>query len=157
MIGAPVRSAADDEAAAAEPLQLVALGERLADALEALGPDADQLAAGQQPLGVGVAGQRRAGLAGQLADERHLEDQVGAEHPQVPVRRVLVVQRDLGHQRVQRDRAGVVGDDERAARRPACSPCRAPRPGTSAGRAGAAAASSTWSVSSASKPNSSTS
>ena len=69
----------------------------------------------QQPLGVGVAGQRRAGLAGQLADDRRLEHQVGAEHPQVPVRRVVVEQRDLGHHRVQRDGAGVVGDDQRAA------------------------------------------
>jgi hypothetical protein len=78
-----VRSAADDEAAAAEALQLVALAERLADALEALGPDADQLAGGQQPLGVGVAGQRVAGLAGQRAHDRQREDQVGAEHAQV--------------------------------------------------------------------------
>ena len=54
-------------------------------------------------------------LAAELADDRQPEHQIRAEHPQVPVRRVVVVQRDGGHQRVQRDRAGVVGDDQRAA------------------------------------------
>ena len=69
----------------------------------------------QQPLGVLVARQRRAGLARQRRDDRHREHQVGGEHPQVPVRRVVVVQRELRHRRVDRDRAGVVGDDQRAA------------------------------------------
>ena len=68
----------------------------------------------EQPLGVRVAGQGGAGLAGQLADERQLEDQVGAEQPQVR-RPGVVVHGDLGHQRVERDRAGVVGHDQRAA------------------------------------------
>ena len=52
-----------DEPAAAETLQLVALGERLADALEALGEDPDELALAEQPVGVLAAGQRVAGLA----------------------------------------------------------------------------------------------
>jgi hypothetical protein len=85
MIGAPVRRAAETKPPAPEALQLVALAERLADALEALGPDADQLAAGEQPLGVGVAGQRVAALAGERRDHRQREDEVGGEHPQVAV------------------------------------------------------------------------
>ena len=67
----------------------------------------------QHPLGVLVAGQRGAALAGQLADERHPEDQVGAERPQVPAG--VVVDGDHRHQGVDRDRARVVGDDQRAA------------------------------------------
>ena len=104
-----------DEAAAAEPLQLVPVGERLADPLEALRPHADELAVGQQALRVRVAGQRAAVLAAELADDRQPEHQVRAEHAQVPVRGVVVVQRDRGHQRVERDGAGVVGDDQRPA------------------------------------------
>src|ERR687884_11185 len=45
-----------DEAAAAEALQLVPVAERLADPLEALGPHPDDLALGQEPLRVRVAG-----------------------------------------------------------------------------------------------------
>ena len=101
-----------DEPATAEPLELVALAERLADPLEALGPDAAQLAVGEQPLGVGVGGERGARLAGDLTDHRRLEHQVRPEHAQVPVGRVLVVDGHLGHQGVHRDRAGVVGHDE---------------------------------------------
>ena len=58
--------------------------------------------AAQQPLGVRVAGQRLPGLAGQRAEPGRAEDQVGAEHPQVPVRRVVVEQRQRGHHRVER-------------------------------------------------------
>ena len=94
-----------DEPAPPEPLKLVPLAERLADPLETLRPDADHLAAREQPLGVGVARQRGTTLAGDLADHRGGEDEVGAEHPQVPFRRVLVVDGDLGHQGVERDRA----------------------------------------------------
>ncbi len=42
-----------DEPAPSEALQLVPLAERLADALEPLGPDADELAVAEQPFGVG--------------------------------------------------------------------------------------------------------
>ena len=112
-MGTPVRSAARHEAAAAEPLELVALLERLADPLEALGPDADQVAAAEHPLGVLVAGQGRAAAPGHLAHERHPEDQVGAEQAQEPAG--VVVHRDHRHQRVDRDRARVVGHDQRAA------------------------------------------
>ena len=83
MIGVPVAQRRRDEPAAAEALQLVAVAVVLADALEALREDADQLAAAQQPLGVRRAGQRRAGLAGQLGQERHPEHQVGAEQAEV--------------------------------------------------------------------------
>ncbi len=69
----------------------------------------------EQPLGVGVAGQRGAALARQLADDRRLEHQVGAEHPQVAVGGMVVEQRDLGHHRVERDGARVVGHDQRTA------------------------------------------
>ena len=79
-----------DEAAAAEPLQLVPVGERLADPLEALRAHADEFAVGQQALRVRVAGQRAAVLAAELADDRHPEHQVGAEHAQVPVRRMML-------------------------------------------------------------------
>ena len=124
MIGAPVRMRRRDESAAAESLQLVALAERLADALEAFGEDRRHLAAAQQPLGVGVAGQGVPGLARELADQRHLERQVGGQHPQRPVRRMVVVHRDRRHQPVDRNHAGMVGDHQRAARRRACSRCR---------------------------------
>jgi len=56
-----------------------------------------------------------AGLARDLAHERCLEHEVRAEHAQVAVRGVVVVQRELRHHGVERDRPRVVGDDERAA------------------------------------------
>ena len=109
-IGTPVRSGGRDEPAPAEALELVAVGERLADPLEPLGPDSDQLPAGQHPLGVLVAGEGGAALAGQAADQRHPEDQVGAERPEEAAG--LVVDRHHRHQAVDRQRAGVVRDDE---------------------------------------------
>ena len=75
------------EPAAAEPLQLVPLGERLADALEALGPHPDQLAAGRA-----AARRRRCRPASSRPcgrtrrHDRRREHQVGAEQPQVPAR-----------------------------------------------------------------------
>ncbi|VXC21528.1 hypothetical protein NOCARDAX2BIS_480023 [Nocardioides sp. AX2bis] len=101
-----------DEAAAPEALQLVALGVRLADALEALRPHADQLAPAQHPLGVLLAGQGRARLAGQGADDGEPEDEVGAQGPQETAG--VVVHADHGHQAVDGDRAGVVRDHQRA-------------------------------------------
>ena len=115
MIGTPVRRAALTKPPRPNRCSVYRSRERLADALEALREDADELALGEQPLGVLVAGQRRAELAGQGPDERDVEDQVGAEQPQPPVRRVLVVQRHRRHQRVDRDGAGVVGDHQPAA------------------------------------------
>jgi len=108
------------EAAAPEALQLVAVAERLADALEALRPHPDKLPRGQQALGVGVAGQRRAGLSGEGAEAGRGEDQVGAEHAQVPPGRILagrvVVDRDGGDGTVERpESAGVVGHEQRTA------------------------------------------
>ncbi|KUH36454.1 hypothetical protein ATE80_23580 [Streptomyces kanasensis] len=55
------------------------------------------------------------GLAGQLADDRQHEHQVRGEEPQVPVGRVVVVDGDLHHQPVQRERARVVRHDQGAA------------------------------------------
>ena len=116
MIGTLVRSAADDEPAAAEPLQLVPLAERLADPLEPLRPHADELAAAQQPLGVRVAGQRARRSCGRTRRRTASENtRFGAEHPQVTVGRVVVEQRQLGHHRVDRDGARVVGHHQRAA------------------------------------------
>ena len=65
------------------PLELVAVAERLADPLEALRPHAHQLAAGEHPLGVLAAGQRRAALAG------HGADQFGLVSAGIDVRRSL--------------------------------------------------------------------
>src|SRR5665647_3507792 len=104
-----------DEPAPAESLKLVALAERLADALEALWPHTNELAGSQQALGIRVCRQRAAALAGHSADDRRLEDQIGSEHAQKTMVRVLIVYRDLGHQRVQRHRARVVGHNERTA------------------------------------------
>ena len=101
------------EPTAAEPLELVALAERLADPLESLRPDADEVTPRQHPLGVLDAGEGRAALAGQRADDRHLEHQVGAQRAQGPVG--VVVHREHRHQAVERHRPGVVGHDERAA------------------------------------------
>ena len=114
MIGTPVRDRGGHEAAAAEPLQLVALAERLADALEALGPHPDELAGDSIRSASSLQARVRAALAGQLADDRHLEDEVGAERTQVAAG-VVVVHRRHRHQPVERHGAGVVGDDQRAA------------------------------------------
>ena len=95
-----------DETSASEALQLVPLTERFADALETFGPDPHQFATGHEPFRVRRTRQRRPRLARELADERCLENQISAEHAQMPVRRVMIQQRDLGHQRVDRDGAG---------------------------------------------------
>ena len=55
-----------------------------------------------------------AGLAGDLSEERGLEYEVRAEHAQVPVRGMIIKERDLGHDRVEGDRARVIRDDEGA-------------------------------------------
>jgi hypothetical protein len=105
-----------DEAAAAEPLQLVPLAERLADALEPLGPHPDQFARAQEPFGVLRAGERAAGLAGHRPESGGVEQQVGAQRPQEPPRRVLVVDGDHRHHGVEGPQpAGVVGHEQRGA------------------------------------------
>ncbi len=48
-----------------------------------------------------------------MTEDRKLVDQVGAEQPQRAVRGMLVVEGHLEHEGVDRDGAGVVGDDER--------------------------------------------
>src|SRR5690606_1906787 len=102
-----------DEAAASEPLELVALGEGFADALVPLGEDADELALAEQPGGVGLAGEGVPGLAGQMPENRDLVDEVRAQETDVPS--TVVMHADREHQRVERDRPRVVGDEERAA------------------------------------------
>src|SRR5262245_59397801 len=86
------------EAAAAETLQLVALAELLADPLEALWPDPDQLTGAKQPVDILVAGQRVAGFAGQMCGHRQLEHEVGGEQSQVPASRMVIVDSQLRHQ-----------------------------------------------------------
>ena len=78
------------------------------------GKTPDELAGAEEALGVLVGGQRGARAAGDRAEERRLEDEVGAQRPQDPVLRVLVVDRELDHERVERDGARVVGDEEGA-------------------------------------------
>ena len=67
----------------------------------------------EHPLGVLGAGQGGTALAGQRAHDRHLEDEVGAQRAQEAAG--VVVHRQHGHQAVERDGAGVVGDHQRAA------------------------------------------
>ncbi len=81
--------------------------------LKPFGPDAHELALAEHPLRVLVAGQGGAAAAGHLADERHPEDQVGAQRAQEPAG--VVVHHHAGHQGVDGQRAGVVGHDQRAA------------------------------------------
>ena len=50
--------------------------------LKLLGPDPHQIAAAEHPLGVLVAGQGGAALAGQLTEERRGEQQIRSEHAQ---------------------------------------------------------------------------
>jgi hypothetical protein len=47
-----------------------------------------------------------------VRQHRDLVDEVGAEQPQVAVRRMVVVQADLEHHAVDRQRAGVVSHDQ---------------------------------------------
>ena len=125
--------------------------------LKPSGPDADQLAGGQQPLGVRVAGQRVAGLAGDRAEDRHV-GRPGRRRASAGGRcagwsscsATAVISASSG------DGAGVVGDHQRAAGVRDVLACRASRRGTTSRRAAAAAGASTLSVRSGSKPKSST-
>ena len=85
MIGVLVRSAAATNPPRPNRCSLYRSLNGLPIALEPLRPHADELPGGEQPLGVGVAGQRVPALAGELADERQLEHEVGPEHAQVAV------------------------------------------------------------------------
>ena len=97
------------EPAPAEPLQPVPQAERLADALEPLRKHPDQLTAAQQPLRLGGIGWHMPAPPGQVAEHRQRVHQVGAEHPQVAMGRMLVEHTYLEHERVQWDHARVVG------------------------------------------------
>src|SRR5205807_4496489 len=104
-----------DEPAATEALELVPLAERLADAFVAFGEHADDLAGVEQPGRVFRACKRVAALARDLTDEREPERQVGGEQPAVSAG--SLVDRELHHERVQRQRAGVVRDQQSGAAR----------------------------------------
>lgn len=66
-------------------------------------------------MGVGRARHGVPRLACGLADERHVEHHVGCQQAQIALRRMVVVDGDLGHQPVQGQDACVVGDDQRRA------------------------------------------
>ena len=139
MIGTPVRSAAETKPPRPNRCSLYRSRERLADALEALREDADQLAGGEQPLGVRVAGQRVAGLAADRA-----ENGIWKTRSAPSIRRwrfagwwsrsaTVVISAS----------SGIVPEwlaTSRAPPCPGCSPCRWSRPGTTSRRAAAAAA-----------------
>ena len=103
----------------------------------------------QQPLGVGVARQRVPGPARQLPDEAAARRP--GRHPAcaAAMLRVMVVQRDLGHHRVERDRARVVRRRSARRLRRACSRARAPRSRNHCSYSGRSNGISTSSVSSA--------
>lgn len=48
-------------------------------------------------------------LAGDVADDGHLERQIGGEHPQRAMLRMVIVHRDRRHERIDGDHPGVVG------------------------------------------------
>ena len=102
MIGDAGLEGGGDEAAPAEALQLVALAVvGLPIPLNPSGKTPTSSPLLEQPLGIGVAGQRGAGLAGDRPDHRRGEDQVGSEQAQEPVLRMLLVDADREHRRVQ--------------------------------------------------------
>ena len=53
-------------------------------------------------------------LACQRGEERGLEDQVRAQHAQMPLGGMVIMQGDLRHEGIQGNRPGVIGDDQRA-------------------------------------------
>ena len=157
MIGTPVRSAAETKpprpnrcslyrSANGLPMPLKPSGHTPTSSPSASSRSASALQASVLPC-----------LRPSWPTHRQPEHQVRAEHAQVPVRGVVVVHRDRGHQRVERDGAGVVGHDQRAALVGDVLHTDGLDAEPRAGTAAAAAGSTTFSVSSASKPNSSTS
>ena len=76
MIGTPVRTAAVTNPPRPNRCSLYRWRVRLADALEALRKNRHQLPGGQQPFGVGIAGQRRSALAGDSDQHRCPEHQI---------------------------------------------------------------------------------
>ena len=114
MIGPPVRIAADDEAAAAEPLQLVPVANGLPIPLNPSGhtptssPAASSRSASALQASV-VPGLRLIGPTNGVWNTRSA--------PSIRSCRCAgwsSCSADRGHQRVERDGAGVVGDDQRA-------------------------------------------
>ena len=124
-----------DEAAAPEAPQAVAVLEELLGALAPLGEDEHELAlVVEQPVHV----RRVRGDAADLRDQ-HREARIALEEVldgdvQRPRVRVLLADRLADHRGVGRQRARVVGDEQRAARRPGRSRSPRPRRGTSSGR-----------------------
>ncbi len=103
----------DREPAAPETLQLIALAERLPGPFEALREDPDQFPGAQQPVGLLRAGPGVPAHPGQTGQDGHGIYEVSAQQPQVPVRGMLVEQAGLQHHGVERQHAGMVGDNQR--------------------------------------------
>ena len=105
-----------DEAAAAEAAQLVAVLVELLGALAALGEDEHELLlVVQQAVHVGRVGGHAADLGHEHAEAGIALEEVLDGQVQRPRAGVLLLDRLEDHRRVGRERAGVVGDQQRAA------------------------------------------
>ncbi len=104
-----------DEAAAAEPLQAVAIFPQLAHPLFAFGEHGDQLAVLEQALGVRRIGAHAADAVHDRAEPRQVKHGVFDERADVAARRMVAANRVHHHRAVVRQRAGVVGDEQRTA------------------------------------------
>ena len=112
MIGAPARIAVDDEAAASETPQAVAILEGLAGPLDAFREDQHQLVALEQSARVVGMADRLPGSPKEPAEDRHAHEEAGHQRPHVARLRVLDEHRRLDHRAVPRQHAGVVGDQQ---------------------------------------------
>ena len=56
-----------------------------------------------------------AGSPGDRADDRHVKHDIGGQEPKVAMRRVVITDRDRQHGPVERERSGVIGDDQTCA------------------------------------------
>ena len=105
-----------DEAAAAEAPQPVAVLVELLGALAALGEDEHQLLlVVEQPVHVGGMRGHAADLGDEHGQPRIPLEEVLDRQMQRPRTRVLGLDRLGDHRRVRRERAGVIGDQQRAA------------------------------------------
>ena len=100
------------EAAPPEAGELVPVAVALADALDALRENPDQLARAQEPLAVLLTRPHRARAGQRRGQEREQREHVEGEHPAFTAGGMLVAQRERDHHAVPRQHAGVVGDDQ---------------------------------------------